>query len=156
MLRITNVEEGETSKGQPMKHVTLSNGATIGVFQFNSLFTDVEEGMKLEESDFHQKGEWINLTDPEKGRPKGATDPDFSSIGKSKDAGQDRMEYSIRLTKTIDMAHQTVMTLIEAGAYDKLSDDKIKSEIGIWRNWYNKEWENIKGDEPVTPQDLPF
>lgn len=155
-MRVTDVEIAETKNGDPYKKMTLSNGATVGVFNRNSRYSDIEEGLELSEDDFHQKGKWINLTDPENGRPKGAKDPDFDSQVAEADAQQSRREHSIKLTSTMRMAVDMVVSKNEVGAYERVDDEYLQKQIGKWRNWFYNEWENIAGEEPITPDEIPW
>lgn len=139
-----------------MKKVELDSGISFNVFTWNSRYPEIKKGTRIEKHELHQVTKngntYINLTDPEDGRPDDAKEVDMSGKDESIDKHMTRKEMSIRKASTIKMAHEIVKAKLEVGALENTTDRNIENQIMYWRNWYNDNWDKVEGNR--RPEDI--
>jgi len=70
-MKITNIELKTASTGNQYKAVTLDDGKKFNVFNNNSRYEEVAEGLEVAETDLEKDGKWWNFKDPQGTATKG-------------------------------------------------------------------------------------
>lgn len=161
-MQITNIEMKTTSTGKPYKSATM-DGEVFGkdkfnVFSFHTRYDDVVVGRSFAPEEFEQDGQYIKLSDPDKGVKKGLGGRATFNAGviieqKNSNirAAQDRKDESIKISSTARDA-----TLILSVLLPSMNRDEVFNHDSWKQKWLEiRQWLLDNFDKEPT-QEPPF
>jgi len=149
---ITSVEDKETSKGDPMQALHLSNGDTVNIFQHHDRFGILGEGDKINQDELYIKSNgYTELKDQPGDSVPDSADP-YEGKTNEMDEAMTRKERSIKVASTARMASQVMSAEIEAGHIGNNKMEK-KDRWRELRTFFAGNWDAID-DEYTDPGEL--
>jgi len=137
---IIKIEIKQTEKGDDYKRCTTDKPdgeyrLNFNVFKFHSRFSEVEEGMKLEESDLIKDGKYWNLVDPDQKKTSGSKTGAIKQAQETKRVdiatAQGRRDEGIKVSSTFRDA-----TLITMGLLDRAFEKgDVRNETEFKSEW---------------------
>ncbi len=147
-MKVINITIKQTANGADYKACELDQEVLgskyFNVFQFHSLYPEVEKGAEFPDVAFEKDGKFINLKDgnaPKKSGNKGFAQKIVSENVK---VAQDNKAEAIKIASTARMATDIVV----AHGYNL---DETKTKWKEWRSWFWNNWEMTQDDIMKSP-----